>query len=78
MLGQWGLRVELPPRDLRTHQESGVTLTDGDVLPTTQTAIPLGGCIVAFGIREGILLPGQQSAPVADGTEQYRSLLEPG
>src|SRR5262245_65789726 len=59
-LGRRGLCTDLPACDLRTHQESGVTIRDGEVLSPTQTAIALGGLVVALRIRERILLPGQQ------------------
>src|SRR5262245_8232424 len=44
-LGWQGLRVELPACDLRAHQQSGVAVSDNNVLPATQTAVALDGLV---------------------------------
>src|SRR5215813_3924928 len=75
-LGRRGLCTDLPARDLRMYQQSGVAITDGGVLPPTQTAITLGSLVVTFCICERILLPRQQCAAVADRAEQHQGLLE--
>src|SRR5262249_3708931 len=75
-LVQYGLCVELLACGLRAHQQAGVAISDGDVLPVTQTTIALCSLVVAFRIRERILLTGQQGAAGADRAEQHRGVFE--
>jgi hypothetical protein len=86
-LGAWshndvhlgGVGVELGAGDGVLDEQAGrVGVAQGDVLAASQAAVAAGGLVEAVGESEALLLPGQETGPVADGTDRDVGVLEAG
>ena len=76
-LGRRGLCMNLPACDLRAHQQSEVTVTDGDVLSVTQAAISPGLLVEVISLGKAVLVPRQQAKAIAYGPRDLR-IVVPG
>jgi len=57
----------LPPRDIRSHYETGAFCVQDNHLTRTQPAVSPGGIIEALGVRKRVILPGSENQAIPDG-----------
>src|SRR5712692_5046942 len=57
---RFGFGIELAPGYIWPDKQAGVAVINGDVLASPQSSVPMCRLIVAFCIRERVLLPSQQ------------------
>src|SRR5437899_8346834 len=79
LLGRLGLRLrlDLPSRRRRAHEKTSVVVRDRDVLPDPEATVAPRRLVVAVGVSEGILLPGDESHAFPYGVDQNARVLQP-
>src|SRR6266571_5620611 len=77
LLGWLGLRlgVDLPSRRSRAHEKARIVVRDRDELPDPQATVAPRRLVVAVGVSEGILLPGDKGHAFPYGIDQNARVL---